>query len=136
MITAVDSNVILDVVGRDPVFVHASKAAVREAVSMGGLVACEAVWAETAGWFESLEIQASVLGRMGIGFDPMNGSAAHSAGRAWKRYRDAGGERSRMVSDFLIGAHAQSQADRLLTRDRGFYRNHFKDLRIIEPSRG
>lgn len=134
MITAVDSNVILDVVGRDPVFVHSSKAAVREAASLGGLVACEVVWAETAGWFGSLEIQASVLGRMGIAFTPMGEGAAHLAGQAWRRYRDAGGARSRLVSDFLIGAHAQSEADQLLSRDRGFYRNHFADLRVVEPS--
>jgi AbrB family looped-hinge helix DNA binding protein len=43
-------------------------------------------------------------------------------------------DRDRLVADFLIGAHAQIQAEALLSRDRGFFRSHFKKLRLIDPS--
>jgi predicted nucleic acid-binding protein len=51
----------------------------------------------------------------------------------WRAYRSAGGSRQRIISDFLVGAHASVQASRLATRDRGFYRRYFDDLIVVEP---
>jgi hypothetical protein len=39
-----------------------------------------------------------------------------------------------VIADFLIGAHATTAADRLLSRDRGFYRRYFKGLTLLDPS--
>ena len=69
-----------------------------------------------------------------IEFSPIQSEAAFEAGIAWRSYRRRGGPRTRVAADFLIGAHALSQADRLLTRDRGFYRSYFKRLTIMDPT--
>jgi predicted nucleic acid-binding protein len=42
-------------------------------------------------------------------------------------------QRKRMVADFLIAAQATCQCDRLLSRDRGFYKVQFKELVQIQP---
>lgn len=40
----------------------------------------------------------------------------------------------RVVADFLVGAPAATQADRLLTRDRGVHRAYFGGLTILDPT--
>jgi AbrB family looped-hinge helix DNA binding protein len=46
---------------------------------------------------------------------------------------DAWGGRDRVVTDFLIAAHAHNHATRLIARDRGFFRDHFGDLNVWYP---
>ena len=71
---------------------------------------------------------------LGVTFGSLSEAAAVNAAKAWRQYRARGGRRTRIASDFLIGAHALSAADRLLTRDRGFYRRYFAGLKVLDPS--
>ncbi len=133
MITAIDTSVLLDVFAADPLFGPRSRAALRTCLDEGRVVACEIVWSELAGVFPSPAAAREQLEALGAEFDPIRVEAALEAGGAWKAYRARGGRRHRMVADFLVGAHALHQADRLLTRDRGFYRAYFRELRVLEP---
>lgn len=135
MITAVDTSVLLDVFGADSTFLDRSSDALRTAMRAGGLMACEVVWAEVGAFFGSPDAAAAAMDRIGVAYDPMTRDAALKASVAWRRYRRRGGARGRVVADFLIGAHALARADQLLTRDRGFYRSYFKELKVADPSR-
>lgn len=134
MITAVDTSVLLDVFGAHPRFGSPCADALRTCLKQGAVVACEVVWSETRVAFPSDQAFFDAMRTLEIGFSPLAEPAATRAGAIHKKYRAAGGQRDRVVADFLIGAHAVSQCDRLLTRDRGYYRKHFAGLSIIEPS--
>ncbi len=134
MISAVDSNVLIDVFLPDATFGPRSRRALTRCIADGALVACDVVWAEVSAAFPSVEAAGAAMRQLGVGFDPLSLDAAGLAGMKWRKYRRAKGRRDRLVPDFLVGAHAAARADRLLTRDRGFYRTYFGELRLIDPT--
>lgn len=133
MITALDTNILIDLFESDAEFGIPSRNALRTCAAEGPLIICEVVCAEIAGYYSSPAVQQS-FDEMGITLSSLTMEAALRAGAAWKAYRAQGGTRNRVAPDFLIGAHAVIQSDRLLTRDRGFYRTYFKHLRVLDPS--
>ena len=134
MTTAVDSMVLIDLFQQEPGWSGRAATAIDHAIRAGRVVACDVVWAEVAGRFESDAVLTAAMRELSVDFDGISEAAATNAGRLWRRFRQSGGtRRDRIVPDFLVGAHALEKADALLTRDRGFYRQYFKELRIIEP---
>jgi hypothetical protein len=76
------------------------------------------------------------MDKLGVHFAPLCVEESLSAGARWREYRARGGRRTRMIADFLVGAHALHAAERLLTRDRGFYRAYFRGLKVEDPAVG
>ena len=134
MITAIDTNVLIDVLAADPRYLDKSLAALRTCAESGQLVVCEIILAEVARYFDSLEKLQQTFDQLNIMREPLGEVACFIAGQAFRAYRKQGGTRDRVLADFLIAAHAQTRCTRLLTRDRGFYRSYFPDLDILDPS--
>jgi predicted nucleic acid-binding protein len=134
VITAVDSSIIIDVFEPDPEHGPSSREALRHCLRKGSMVACDVVWAEVATAFGHAQARAvDALREIGIAYSPMTEEAALRAAECWYRFRKRSGRKEPIVADFLIGGHALVQADRLLTRDRGFYRDYFKPLTLVLP---
>ncbi len=136
MRTAIDSSVVLDLLMADPRHAARSEAALRQCASEGALIVGECVVAEIA---PAIGGRGSEVGDLlrdwGVEFVPATEESAALAGAMFGAYlarRRPSGPR-RVVPDFLIGAHATVLADRLLARDRGYYRDYFKRLVLIEP---
>ncbi len=132
MISAVDTNILLDLARPNPDFVDNAVDLLELGTLQGGLIVCPLVHAELAVHFSTFESLTQFLAKLQISPDPFSQETIWEAGKSWLRYRKAGGKRERIISDFLIGAHAENQAGQLLTRDRGFYRTYFPQLNVIE----
>lgn len=133
MVTAVDTSVLLDVLLNDPQHAPASIAALRQAAAEGQLVLCETTLAEIVPILPSSDLP-QFLADWKLAFIPSTHDTAILAGEMFRTYLSRGGKRGRVVPDFLIAAHAQNCAERLLARDRGYYRDYFRQLTLWEPS--
>jgi len=97
------------------------------------LVICEVVYAELAATFAAQQRLDRRLASLGISLLPSSQQTLFEAGKLYASYRLAGGVRTTMVPDFLIGAHALRQADQLASTDRGYLRQHFAGLKLLSP---
>lgn len=131
MITAVDTTILLDVLADDPKHADQSEELLAQAFEQGSLIISPAVYAELVPQARAREELDGWLHQAGIHVVPFTADHGYTAGAAHAAYRKAGGKRDRILADFLIGAHALHEANRLLTRDRGFYRRYFSGLEIL-----
>lgn len=128
MITAVDTNVLLDVFLADEQHGLRSKESLQAAYDAGAILVCSIVYAELVPAFTDRAELDGALRKINVKLSPIDTDIAYDAGMRWMRYRRAGGPRNRIISDFLIGAHAVATADAFLARDRGFYTAYFPEL--------
>ena len=128
MITAVDTSVLLDVFLADDRYGEQSKEQLRAAYDSGAIIICDIVYAELVPAFRDRAVLDRALQEINATTSPVDAAIAYDAGVRWMRYRQAGGPRKRIITDFLIGAHAVAVAQTFLTRDRGFFSTYFPEL--------
>ena len=134
MITAIDTNALLDILVPDPEYFERSLQALEEAANAGSLVVCDLVYAELCVHFQHQTDCDQFLRQNDIRVEALTHEASFLASRLWRTYRQEGGKRTRILTDFLVGAHARVQASQLLSRDRGFYREIFRSLALVDPA--
>jgi predicted nucleic acid-binding protein len=131
--TLVDSNVLLDVFTRTRGWWEWSLRQIEDAALYGPLLINDVIYAETSIRFQNVDDFDKALAEAGVTMMPIPRPALFLAGKAFIKYRDAGGTRAGVLPDLFIGAHAQVEQLPLLTRDMRRYRSYFPNVNLIAP---
>jgi predicted nucleic acid-binding protein len=132
MTTAVDTSVLISIAKNEP-DANAWIDILVNSLEEGDLVISDVVAAE---FFAALMSEAKfqeTLTALGIAYTPTSLESAQKAGSMFRQYRREGGPREHLIPDFLIAAHAHTQADQLAAIDRGYLRRYFPRLRVLTP---
>lgn len=131
--TLVDSNVLIDVLSRDPIWYNWSASRLAECAERAPTVIVDAIFAEICASFETVDDVEQALEALGIGHVAMTTRSLFRAASAFREYRRNSGAKTNVLPDFFIGAHAEAEGMYLLTRDRRRYRTYFPAAQLIAP---
>lgn len=126
----VDSNIIIDIIGKDPTWVHWSARALD---SCKNAFINPIVYAELC-YFKSNSSQVEdLITRLDLGYLELPKESLFLAAQAFRLYRQRGGTKSAPLPDFFIGAHAAALGIPIITRDVTRYQTYFPHVPLISP---
>ena len=134
---AIDSNIISDLWSREPASNNIANS-LFEAKKAGGLVISAPVYAELLAYPKSSrEFLDTFLQNSGIEVDFILSkdvwhlTAESFADYAKRRRSSKSSHPKRLLADFIVGAHALLEANRLMTLDRNRYITAYTGLEIV-----
>ena len=129
----VDSNIWIDLIQKDPVWMDWSLAEVQKVRAQKRAVINPVIYAELAPTYDEPAALDKFLSAAKVTMKPLSRAAAYTAGRAFLRYRQKRGTKTGVLPDFFIGAQAQTEGWTILTRDVSRYATYFPDVQLIVP---
>jgi predicted nucleic acid-binding protein len=129
----VDTNVLVDIMTDDPGWREWSLFNLQSAARAGTLHINAVIYAELAAAYRSTAELDSFLKPSKIRLSELSKEAAFLAGHVFLRYRKKRGTKTGVLPDFFIGAQAQSEGWKILTRDAGRYKTYFPSVDLICP---
>ena len=155
MITVIDTNILIDILIKDTEFGENSKELVEIHGRLGSLVISQITYSEVMVYFLRKHEAKMAAFKLDEFLDDINAQVSEFtkedliiSSQAWQKFlqlkqiicpkcgsinnftckkcKSQVFWRNHIITDFLIGAHAQNHADIFLTRDRGYYKKYFK----------
>jgi len=129
----IDTNVLVDVLEDDPDWVDWSVRQLRAQSQVHELLINPVIYSELSLAFDSVEALDDAVEGLGLSLQELPRAALFLAGRAFVKYRRAGGGKNNVLADFFIGAHAAVLDCPILTRDARRYRSYFPTVSLLTP---
>jgi predicted nucleic acid-binding protein len=130
----IDSNVLLDILAKDPLWYPWSAAAVESVADRFRLVINAIIYTEVSVCYSRIEELDAALPKSMFEREAIPYEAGFLAGKSFLASRRREGTKRSPLPDFFIGAHAAVAGYRLLTRNAVRYRTYFPKLPLIAPS--
>ena len=130
----VDTNVLVDVLENDPEWADWSIGQLRAQSKIHRLAINPVIYSELSLTFSTIEALDSTIDDLGLTVIELPRPALFLAGKAFVRYRRQSGQKSNVLADFFIGAHAGVSGYSLLTRDTRRYSTYFAGVNLIAPN--
>lgn len=137
MRTAIDTNVLSAIWSKEN-SLGTILEKLDQAIAEGALAICPVVWAEahaypgiSANDIERFLQATDITVDFRLEQQVWQQAAERFRAYATRRRKSNGDSPRRLLTDFLVGAHALVQADRLLTLDAGIYRRNFPELPLL-----
>jgi len=131
---AADVQVLLEWLTDGP-RADAVETSLRQSLGSGKVVVCDPALTRLCADLRGGADVLAALEETGIHYSALEAKSALRAGEMLRRCRQRNQNRpARLITDFMIGAHALLQCDGLLTFDPTFYRDYFKGLKLIVPT--
>jgi predicted nucleic acid-binding protein len=124
----------LDLVTDDPDWAGWSQQQLDHAAARDDLTINDIVYAELSIGYERMEELDAMIQTAGLTIAAIPRPALFLAGKAFQRYRSAGGRKTGVLPDFFVGAHAVIADAALITRDAARYRSYFPGIALIAPN--
>jgi predicted nucleic acid-binding protein len=130
----VDTNVLVDIVSDDPLWAEWSQRHLTIAAAQDEVAINDIVYAELSVRYATIEELDAMIREARLVSASIPRPALFLAGKAFHRYRSAGGKRTGVLPDFFLGAHAVVSDCVLMTRDAARYRTYFPGIMLIAPN--
>lgn len=131
--TLVDSNILIDLIVEDPIWLERSRTIFQNRSALGPMFIIDVVFSETSVRFSDAQECRAFLDAIGVTMIAMSDEALWLAGQAFRAYRRQGGVKTNVLPDFFIGAQAQASGLPILSRDARRYARYFPDVALITP---
>ncbi|MHB8253780.1 MAG: type II toxin-antitoxin system VapC family toxin [Acidiferrobacter sp.] len=129
----VDTNVLVDALNDDPEWAEWSIGQLRAQSKIHRLAINPIIYSELSLTFLTVEALDQTIEDLRLALLEVPRAALFLAGKAFGRYRRQGGQKSNVLADFFIGAHAAVSQYPVLTRDPRPYTTYFPNVTIITP---
>jgi predicted nucleic acid-binding protein len=129
----IDSCIVTDLADPESAWFEWSASTLERLDQSNTMVINPIIYAECSIGFTRIEEVEALFETLGFAMKPIPREALFLAGKAFLQYKRRKGEKSNVLPDFFIGAHAAVSGYPLISRDKGRFSTYFPGVELIIP---